>query len=180
MREVYEEAGRAAGTPLATLDEAFKGFDDIVLYDKDAAGWHPFDLYWPKADGPPSNPGGGSLPTFWDIAPRVTRWALYHWRTLRGDRRELPLAGTQSGFTPPFFHDLASVLGAERGCRRRPAAELPAAAADQVPSRVRAARRTCSSSRTHCCPRPRAGHRARPPADGLPRLAVGARRRGSC
>jgi uncharacterized protein with NAD-binding domain and iron-sulfur cluster len=33
MRDAYEELGRERGTPLATFDDAFKGCDELILYD---------------------------------------------------------------------------------------------------------------------------------------------------
>ena len=48
MRDAYQEAGRAPGTPLATLEDAFKGCDQLVLYDRQGEGWHPLRLDWPS------------------------------------------------------------------------------------------------------------------------------------
>ncbi len=49
MREAYSELGRTPGVdPLATLDEAFKGCDQIVLYDRQGDGWHGFAFNPPR------------------------------------------------------------------------------------------------------------------------------------
>ena len=112
MRDAYSELGRAPGTPLATFEEAFKGCDQLVLYDPQDGGWHGQRIDCPRN---PLRPGdSGELPTFWEIAATSCRWALAGWRALRDDRDDLPPAEhDDDGFLPDWFENLAADLGRE-------------------------------------------------------------------
>src|SRR5919198_6631325 len=84
MRDAYAELGPSPRTPIATFDEAFKGCDEIVLYDHQDGGWHPFKFDCPRN---PLTPGdGGGLPTFWEMAEIAIGWAYGRWRDLRRER----------------------------------------------------------------------------------------------
>jgi uncharacterized protein with NAD-binding domain and iron-sulfur cluster len=80
MRAAYEELKRPASHPLATLEDAFKGCDEIVLCDRQGSGWTTFAML-----APPNNqkPGTGlALPSFWEIALSLSDWALSRLREL--------------------------------------------------------------------------------------------------
>ena len=74
MRDAYDELGREPGTPLATFDDAFKGCDELILYDRQGDGWHALRFDCPRNILRPGDPG--ELPTFWEIAATACRWAL--------------------------------------------------------------------------------------------------------
>ena len=105
MRDAYQELGRPGGAPLATLEDAFKGCDRLVLYDRQDDGWHPFCFDVPPNLLRPGDPGG--LPTFWEIAATACRWALGRWRELGENRKELRAAEPAHDLTPAWFEDLA-------------------------------------------------------------------------
>jgi uncharacterized protein with NAD-binding domain and iron-sulfur cluster len=111
MREAYQELGREPGTPLATLEDAFKPCDQIVLYDKLATGWHPFAFKPPRNFERPGIPG--ELPTFWDVAAGACEWALGRWRELHRDHPELATQPAPGRFTPDWFEDLAADFASE-------------------------------------------------------------------
>jgi uncharacterized protein with NAD-binding domain and iron-sulfur cluster len=46
------------------------------------------------------------------MASKMSRWALYRWRTIHGERPDLHLAGTHHGFIPDFFDDLVNAVDA--------------------------------------------------------------------
>ena len=57
MRDAYQELGRPRDAPLATLEDAFKGCDRLVLYDRQGDGWHPFSLRHAAELPAPRRPG---------------------------------------------------------------------------------------------------------------------------
>jgi uncharacterized protein with NAD-binding domain and iron-sulfur cluster len=94
MRQTYDELKRPAGHPLRTLDDAFIGCDEIVLYDLQGNDW--VDLGF-KAAPNPLKPGmpNEALPGFWEIVKWVAEWAL----------RELEELGIDGGGGPPGGHN---------------------------------------------------------------------------
>ena len=105
MRDAYEELGREPGTPLATLEDAFDPCDQLVLYDRQGAGWHAHELDFPRNLLRPGE--AGALPTFWEMAAVACGWALSGWRSLKDDR-ELDLSEPDFPFVPDWFEDLAA------------------------------------------------------------------------
>ncbi|MEA2361052.1 MAG: hypothetical protein QOD71_197 [Thermoleophilaceae bacterium] len=108
MRDAYEEAGRPRGTPLATFEDAFKGCDELVLYDRQGDGWHPFRFECPRNLLRPGDPG--ELPTFWEMAATATRWALGGWRSLRERGDDLVPGDAGADLIPNWFENLAGDL----------------------------------------------------------------------
>jgi len=121
MRDAYQEAGRAPGTPLASFDEAFEGCDQLVLYDRQGEGWHAMSFDCPRNFLRPGDTT--ELPTFWEMAATACGWALGGWRGLRARRGEV--ATPAAPFTPGWFEDLASELAADL-------LELPLDGAEQL------------------------------------------------
>jgi uncharacterized protein with NAD-binding domain and iron-sulfur cluster len=111
MRDAYEEAGRPSGTPLATFDDAFEGCDELVLYDRQGDGWHPFRFECPRNLLRPGDPG--ELPTFWEMAATASRWALGGWRSLRERRDDLDHGDGRVDLVPDWFEDLAGDVAHE-------------------------------------------------------------------
>jgi uncharacterized protein with NAD-binding domain and iron-sulfur cluster len=111
MRDAYQELGRPPDAPLATFEDAFKGCDRLVLYDRQGDGWHAFRFDMPRNFGRPGDPG--QLPTFWEIAATVCRWALGTWRDLGENRSELTAAEPARHLTPAWFTDLAQDFAAD-------------------------------------------------------------------
>jgi uncharacterized protein with NAD-binding domain and iron-sulfur cluster len=114
MREAYEELGRPAGHPLATLEDAFKGCNQLVLHDRQGQGWARLALTAPTN---PLVPGqSGDLPHFWDIAKQVCGWAVGRLEELR---REKPHAfeglGPQARLSPGWFRNAAGAAAAGVG-----------------------------------------------------------------
>ena len=111
MRDAYDELGREPGTPLASFDDAFKGCDELILYDRQGDGWHALRFDCPRNILRPGDPG--ELPTFWEIAATACRWALVAWRSLRDQRDELPPPGEHQELIPDWFENLAADLAGE-------------------------------------------------------------------
>jgi uncharacterized protein with NAD-binding domain and iron-sulfur cluster len=106
MRDAYEELGRPRDAPLATVEDAFQGCDQLILYDRQGDGWHAFRFDCPRNFLRPGDPG--ELPTFWEMAATACRWALGAWRDLRDERPELDSIDAGSSFTPAWFIDVAN------------------------------------------------------------------------
>jgi uncharacterized protein with NAD-binding domain and iron-sulfur cluster len=104
MRDAYQEAARPSGHPLATFEQAFKGCDELVLYDRQGDGWYPLRLDWPRNPLRPGDPS--ELPTFWEMAAIASRWALRAWRSLRDQRDDLEPADRYD-LVPDWFENLA-------------------------------------------------------------------------
>jgi uncharacterized protein with NAD-binding domain and iron-sulfur cluster len=111
MRDAYEELGRPPDAPLATMEEAFHGCDQLVLYDRQGEGWHPHRFDVPPNFLRPGDPG--SLPTFWEMAATACRWALGAWRNLRDGRPEIDSAEPAWDLTPAWFTDLAGDVASD-------------------------------------------------------------------
>ncbi len=99
MREAYTELGRTTG-PITSLETGFVGCDDVVLFDRQGAGWHDFELTLPPNQERPGE--GTGLPTVWDMALTCVDWAIQKWDRLRQD----------AGWQPHLV--AASVLQADR------------------------------------------------------------------
>ncbi len=109
MRRAYEELDRPPGHPLRTLEDAFKGCDEVVLYDRQGDGW--IDLTFAA---PPNEqiPGGAyPLPGFWDIARWMTDWALQRYGEVKAEH---PQAFKEVPPGPPAqsHWDMASLAAA--------------------------------------------------------------------
>jgi len=111
MREAYQELGRPPGDPLATLEDAFKPCDQIVLYDRQGDGWEGFAFRPPRNFERPGVPG--DLPTFWDVAAGASEWALGRWREIHRDSPHLATGPAPSHFTPEWFEALAEDVASE-------------------------------------------------------------------
>jgi uncharacterized protein with NAD-binding domain and iron-sulfur cluster len=112
MREAYDELGRTTG-PLRTLEEAFKGCEEAILFDRQEGRWETFAL---KAPVNSQKPGVQAPPPgFWDIARWMCEWAA----------REYKDRGSPGGGTAPF-----SSLDDSPGGGLRPALEKFAAGED--------------------------------------------------
>ena len=105
MRDAYSELGRPPGAPLATFEDAFKGCNRLVLFDRQGDGWHPLRIDLPPNFQRPGDPG--QLPTFWEITDVATRWALGTWRDLGDKRPSLNGSAPVDGHKPSWFEDLA-------------------------------------------------------------------------
>ncbi|MGB9181664.1 MAG: NAD(P)-binding protein [Pyrinomonadaceae bacterium] len=57
MRDCYEKLGRSPEEPLATLEDAFKGVDEIVLQEQVGSQWIPWILNFPPNDEKPGTGG---------------------------------------------------------------------------------------------------------------------------
>jgi uncharacterized protein with NAD-binding domain and iron-sulfur cluster len=110
MRDTYQELGRPPGSPLASFEDAFKGCDKIVLYDRQGNGWHPFEFECPRNFLRPGDPA--ELPTFWEMAATACRWALEGWRSLREQRADLPTTEHRD-LIPDWFENLAGDLAGD-------------------------------------------------------------------
>jgi uncharacterized protein with NAD-binding domain and iron-sulfur cluster len=113
MREAYRELDRPAGAPLATLDDAFKGSDQVVLYDRVGEDWKAFAFEAPRNFQRPGVPR--ELPTFWEVAESACDWALDRYRELIAERPEIDVADPPDRFTPAWFGDLARELALDIG-----------------------------------------------------------------
>ena len=77
IQQVYKENNRQPGMPLATWEEAFTGYNSIVLEENINGQW----LHWPVTV-PPNNlvPGTGALPpTAEEYIMKLTDWLCGHY-----------------------------------------------------------------------------------------------------
>ena len=110
MRDAYEELGRPADKPLATLEDAFRPCDQIVLHDQQDGEWVAFPCTWPRNF---LRPGDGVMPTFWDIAKTLVKWALGRWREFSDGIDFGNLGGLSPiDFTPDWFDRELNRMGA--------------------------------------------------------------------
>jgi uncharacterized protein with NAD-binding domain and iron-sulfur cluster len=109
MRAAYEELHRPASMPLASIEEAFKGCNDLVLYDRQDEGWHAFPLTFPTNDLTPG--AGHELPGFWDIAAQMCDWAIARWEALAAEAPDRVPGTRPRALTPGWLLDLAFALG---------------------------------------------------------------------
>lgn len=125
IRETYKQLERAADHPLATFEQAFVGCDEIVLFDRQGAGWQSFSF---KVPSNALEPGVRSqpLPGFWDIARRVVEWTAseYLVRIPKGPPPGTSsfAAGTPDIELPPF---LPALLTLARSAQEKGTAALP-------------------------------------------------------
>jgi len=70
MRQCYEELGRPADAPLATLEEAFEPTYRGVQYEPYKGAWVPHDLVLPPL---PGRPGDFGRPGVWEVVTYATR-----------------------------------------------------------------------------------------------------------
>jgi uncharacterized protein with NAD-binding domain and iron-sulfur cluster len=79
MRACYDELARPAGSPLATVDEAFVKQSFVVweewVQPKGEPGeWRHWELNFPQNSGVPGS--GGELPSLWDYMEVLVGWML--------------------------------------------------------------------------------------------------------
>ena len=94
MRHCYRELDRPAGTPLATIDDAFHPRNNAVLWDNYEDRWSAQSLFFPPNDQLPGD--GTPIPDFWEMAWRAATFAWDEWRSQhRGGRviHQLQLPG---------------------------------------------------------------------------------------
>jgi uncharacterized protein with NAD-binding domain and iron-sulfur cluster len=131
MREAYRELDRPPDHPLATLQDAFKGCNQLVLYDRQGDGWARLVL-----DAPANGLAPGTetdLPRFWDIAKRLCRWARRRMRELRADKpHAFDGLAPQARLSPGWIRNAIGALGAGLGVSSAPGGENLLAAAHQL------------------------------------------------
>ena len=75
---MYAELGRAAGSGLASWDQAFRPHDYLALMEPVGAQWRPWHLVLPRR---PGEPGTGSDPvTPWQMTLEALTW-LRRWQS---------------------------------------------------------------------------------------------------
>jgi 15-cis-phytoene desaturase len=108
MRQCYEELGRRATQPLATLEEAFKPCNQLVLYDQWQERWSSWPFTLPEN---PLRPGEASDVSFWDMAHGTLTWLWSYWKSLGARREGAPFSAaapaTGRGGLGGWFHELA-------------------------------------------------------------------------
>jgi uncharacterized protein with NAD-binding domain and iron-sulfur cluster len=122
MRDAYEELNRPPDHPLATLEEAFKGCNQVILYDRQGSGWERLVLNVPTNALAPGEQV--DLPHFWDIAGRMCHWAMQHLEGLRKDKPDA-FAGLapQARLSPGWFRNALGAVGAGAGVFSLPGGE---------------------------------------------------------
>jgi uncharacterized protein with NAD-binding domain and iron-sulfur cluster len=109
MRRAYDELARPAGSPLATLQDAFKGCDEIVLYDRQDGEWVALAFHPPRNELRPGD--GHGPPGFWDIARWMCEWSLReHSRVLAEHGEELGIDAGAARSAPEQMWDALSRL----------------------------------------------------------------------
>jgi uncharacterized protein with NAD-binding domain and iron-sulfur cluster len=111
MREAYQELERPPGHPLATLEDAFKGCNQLVLYDRQGSSWERLVLNTPTNDLTPG--AHDELPRFWDIARQACSWLLGRFEQLRKDKPEAFAGlGSHTRLSPGWFRNALGAVGA--------------------------------------------------------------------
>ena len=73
MRQCYEELDRRPGSPLATMDDAFKPTYAVTLFEEYEGRWTHWSFMLPVNKEVPGT--GVVLPTFWVMAWMAVQWA---------------------------------------------------------------------------------------------------------
>jgi uncharacterized protein with NAD-binding domain and iron-sulfur cluster len=96
MRECYKELGRDRRLPLATLEDAFKSADTLVLYENYNDEWRVWPLRARRNSLEPGDPSTG-LPFFWDLLADTLDQMLGLWNWvldgMQGTRAPSSVAG---------------------------------------------------------------------------------------
>lgn len=75
IKDVYAQAGRPPGAPLATWQDAFTGQNFVTWQDRIGDHWAPWSVNVPTdPDQAPGN--GGHLPTPWEFIVEMVPWAI--------------------------------------------------------------------------------------------------------
>lgn len=74
LRRVYEELGRPAGAPLATLEDAFRPHSLVVFEEQRRGGWQHQPLLFPRNDQRPGS--GDPVPSPAELIPIMLRFLL--------------------------------------------------------------------------------------------------------
>ena len=96
MRQCYEELGRAPSTPLASVEEAFRPCDDLIVYEKYNHQWSGWEFNFPRNS---LSPGVESQPgfQFWHIAFAALTWLRDHWHAYEAAERARKAGPVLSG-----------------------------------------------------------------------------------
>jgi uncharacterized protein with NAD-binding domain and iron-sulfur cluster len=122
MRDAYQELNRPPSHPLATLDDAFKGCNQVILYDRQGSGWERLVLHAPTNTLAPG--GQTDLPHFWDIAKQACHWAMQHFENLRKDKPDaFDGLASQTRLSPGWFRNAIGAVGAGAGILSAPGGE---------------------------------------------------------
>jgi len=110
MREAYEELDRPAGHPLATFEDAFKGCNRVILYDRQGSGWERLALTAPTNSLVPGRQA--ELPHFWEVAKQACHWAVLHFEQLRQDMPDaFDGLAPQARLSPGWFRNAVGAVG---------------------------------------------------------------------
>jgi uncharacterized protein with NAD-binding domain and iron-sulfur cluster len=108
MRQCYEELGRPAGTPLATLEDAFAPHQDVVLWGQQGERWVG------RCGGSSANPlppgSDHEWPTFWEIVEIAVHWLRTSWEGL-AEEKKAPAPAHH--VLPGWAEDLAKDIDAD-------------------------------------------------------------------
>jgi uncharacterized protein with NAD-binding domain and iron-sulfur cluster len=132
MREAYEELARSSG-PLRTLEDAFKGCDEVILFDRQEGRWETFALKGPVNSQKPGVPA--PPPGFWDIARWMCEWAVREYSSLGSPGGPDPFAALEGSLElelRPLLEKVAAAVdggGASAGAGQLQTALLLARAA---------------------------------------------------
>jgi uncharacterized protein with NAD-binding domain and iron-sulfur cluster len=114
MRGAYEELNRPQDHPLATLEQAFEGCDELVMYDRQGTGWQDFRITFPRNE---LTPGGDyGLPDFWEVAAQMCNWAVRRWDIVNpAQPRAVAVPARRRALTAARVLDVARGLGVGLG-----------------------------------------------------------------
>jgi uncharacterized protein with NAD-binding domain and iron-sulfur cluster len=122
MGEAYAELKRPPAHPLATLQDAFKGCNQVVLYDRQDDVWERLVLNAPANGLTPGTQA--ELPRFWDVAKQACHWLLAHFEQLRAAKPEaFDGHAAQARLSPGWFRNAIGSVGAGVGISAAPGGE---------------------------------------------------------
>jgi uncharacterized protein with NAD-binding domain and iron-sulfur cluster len=113
MRQCYEELGRAPSTPLASVEDAFRPCDDLIVYEKYNHQWSGWEFNFPRNS---LSPGVESQPgfQFWHIAFAALTWLRDHWHAYEAAERARkagPVSSGQDDRSPrPFLYRVGEAI----------------------------------------------------------------------
>ena len=103
MRTCYQELGRAPGTPLATLDDAFKPLDVVTFTEYIHDQWRDWTVEFPRCPGDVGT--GDTYPTPWQYVRIIIGWMH---RFFANSKLAPSTEPAHWGLLPDWVHDIVA------------------------------------------------------------------------
>jgi len=115
MRQCYEDLGRDASMPLASVEDAFKPCDNLIVYERYNDQWSGWEFKFPRNSLPL---GDQSQPVqFWHIAYTALTWLRDHWHAFEAAERvrqtDVDSLIQNDSSQQPFFYRIVEAIRSE-------------------------------------------------------------------